>query len=74
MDNNKIVSRQNYNKNYYETNKETILKKACEKMECQFCKRTVIKNNLISHYKSDICKRKSELLKTLEERRNQSNP
>ena len=72
MDNNKTVSRQNYNKYYYEKNKETILQKACEKVECEFCKRKVIKNNLISHYKSDICKRKSELLKDLEERRNQT--
>lgn len=62
--------RQAYNKYYYEINKENILKKACEKVKCEFCHRTVIKNNLLSHYKSEICRRKTALLRDLELRRN----
>ena len=63
-------TRKNYNKFYYESNKEEILRKACEKIQCEFCHRIVIKNNLLSHYKSEICKRKSVLVRDLEERRN----
>lgn len=70
IDMDKMVKRQNYNKYYYEKNKEDIIKKACEKIQCEFCSRSVIKNNLLSHYKSEICRRKSALLRDLEERRN----
>lgn len=64
------TKRQDYNKYYYESNKDEILRKACEKIQCEFCHRTVIKNNLLSHYKSDICRRKSALVQALEDRRN----
>ena len=70
MDNITTTKRQNYNKFYYENNKEEILRKACEKIQCEFCHRTVIKNNILSHYRSEICRRKSVLIKDLDERRN----
>jgi hypothetical protein len=70
MENITTSKRQNYNKFYYQDNKEAILKKACEKIQCEFCHRTVIKNNIISHYKSEICRRKSALVRALEDRRN----
>jgi hypothetical protein len=37
--------RKEYNKKYYETNKSKIIEKATTKIECEFCKRSVIKNN-----------------------------
>ena len=48
--------RKNYNKTYYTMNKAKILKIACEKVECEFCKRTVIKNNIQKHKASKLCK------------------
>ena len=48
--------RKNYNKTYYAINKAKILKIACEKVECEFCKRTVIKNNIQKHKASKLCK------------------
>ncbi len=51
-----------YNKKYYDTNKAKIIEKATTKVECEFCKRSVIHNNILKHYKSEICKRKSKEL------------
>lgn len=62
----------NYNKTYYEKNKDIIIEKACKKVQCEFCLRTVIKNNLLNHYKSKLCLRKSELLKEMNTRKAQS--
>jgi hypothetical protein len=59
-----------YNKKYYTDNKSTILKKACEKVICQFCNRSVIQNNLIKHQSSKICKNKENLLKQISQRNN----
>ena len=39
--------RKNYNKAYYQSHREQILKVACEKVECEFCKRKVIKSNIL---------------------------
>ena len=52
--------RKEYNKKYYETHKETIIKTACEKIFCDKCGRSVIRNNLKSHQKSKICARHSQ--------------
>ena len=49
-----------YNKQYYAKNKTEILRKLSEKIKCEFCDRTVIKNNFHKHQKSDICKRKQQ--------------
>lgn len=62
-------NRKEYNKNYYEINKTTILGKACAKIECEFCHRKVAQVNLLKHYTLPICRRKAELLKTLEARK-----
>ena len=51
-----------YNKAYYAKNKKTILSKACEKIECPFCKRSVMKNNLPHHKNTPLCARKQEQL------------
>lgn len=53
--------RKEYNKRYYENNKEQIIKKACEKVECKFCKRKVIANSLLKHITLPICWRKAQL-------------
>lgn len=62
-----------YNKNYYENNKAQILSKACLKIECEFCKRTIINNNLLKHQTLPICKRKANLLKQIKERKDSDN-
>ena len=51
-----------YNKTYYEKNKVKIIEKATSKVKCEFCQRSVIHNNILKHYKSEICKRKSKEL------------
>jgi hypothetical protein len=53
-----------YYKSYYLANKTNILEKACTKVECEYCHRKVIKNNILKHYLLPICIRKSELLKS----------
>ena len=49
-------SRQSYNKNYYENNKDRILEKLKSKVNCEFCNRTVSFCNLQKHYTLPICK------------------
>jgi hypothetical protein len=49
--------RKQYNAIYYAQNKDRIIKTACEKVVCDRCGRTVIKNNITSHQKSKICVR-----------------
>jgi transposase-like protein len=61
--------RQRYNKEYYSKHKTEIMSKLCEKIECEFCHRKVIRNNLISHQQKPICKRKAELIKQNELRK-----
>ena len=53
--------RKNYNKNYYQSNRDKILKKACEKITCEFCHRKVIFNNLLKHQKTELCKNYEKL-------------
>jgi formate dehydrogenase assembly factor FdhD len=55
-----INKRKEYNKLYYENNKDKILKKACAKCKCELCGREVIKNNLNTHYQLNICKTTQE--------------
>jgi hypothetical protein len=50
-------ARKLYNKTYYSVNRELILADLCSKVTCDYCGRTVIKNNILIHEKSDICKR-----------------
>ena len=52
-----IEERRQYNAVYYSLHRERILNYLCAKVDCQFCLRTVIKNNLVKHQKSDICHR-----------------
>jgi hypothetical protein len=49
--------RKDYNKNYYQQNKELALKKACARVACPCCGRIITKNRLLSHMKTDLCKR-----------------
>ena len=53
-----------YQKIYYKINKTKLLKNMCAKCECLLCGRVVIKNNINSHQKSNICKRNSGRTKT----------
>ena len=49
--------RKAYNATYYSVNREIILKDLCSRVECEYCGRTVIKNNILIHERSEICKR-----------------
>ena len=62
--------RKNYNKNYYQSNRDKILKKACEKITCEFCHRKVISNNLLKHQKTELCKNYEKLRLEREKRIN----
>ena len=48
-------SRQNYNKNNYENNKDRILEKLKSKVNCEFCNRQISFCNLQKHYLLKIC-------------------
>jgi hypothetical protein len=50
--------RKEYYKTYYANNKERIINKALEKIECDFCHRVVTKGNILKHYETAICKRR----------------
>jgi hypothetical protein len=63
-------SRQSYNKNYYENNKDRILEKLKSKVNCAFCNRTVSFCNLQKHYVLPICKATQEKNKYISERKN----
>lgn len=52
--------RKQYNKVYYSVNKDRILADLCQKVQCEYCGRTVIKNNILTHEKSEICRRHRE--------------
>jgi len=49
--------RKQYNKIYYETNKDKILEKLTSKITCQICNRTVSRNNYNKHITLSICTR-----------------
>ncbi len=63
-------SRQNYNKNYYENNKDKILEKLKSKVNCEFCNRQVSFCNLNKHYTLPICERTQEKNKYISTRQN----
>lgn len=44
-----------YNKDYYEKNREKLLQRALEKLECQKCKRIVNRGRMSTHLGSKIC-------------------
>jgi hypothetical protein len=50
------ATRQEYNKKYYELNKDTIKGKLFAKVTCDICKRVVSHQNLSKHKKSSYCK------------------
>jgi len=62
--------RKQYNKNYYENNKNTILEKLTKKVNCQFCNRQVSSCNLNKHYTLSICQRTQSKNKFILERTN----
>jgi hypothetical protein len=49
------TQRKEYNKNYYQNNKNVILEKLKTKVECRFCNRKVSACNLNKHYTLPIC-------------------
>lgn len=62
--------RKEYNKLYYELNRERILNNMCEKTCCTLCGKKVIKANLNRHMDTAICVRTQERNIKLQERLN----
>jgi len=54
-------------KAYYKEHREEMIKKGCEKVICENCGRTVIKNNIKKHKNYLICQRNGELKREIEE-------
>ena len=48
--------RKDYNKKYYEKNRQKVIDYMCEKIECTFCKRKVCRNFYDQHKQTAICK------------------
>ena len=63
-------SRREYNKAYYEVNRQRILNNLCEKTTCILCKKMVIKANLNSHQDTNICVRTQERNAKIQQRLN----
>ena len=53
------MDKKEYNKKYYEKNKETIASKLYAKVTCEKCGRKVSHQNLKKHQRSSRCKAKS---------------
>ena len=49
--------RKEYNKNYYQQNREKALNKGCVRVTCPCCERIITKNRYLAHLKTDLCKR-----------------
>ncbi len=56
-----------YNKEYYENNRDEINKKISSKEICKYCSRSVRHDNLFKHMKSNYCKSRRELFKMINE-------
>ena len=67
------MSNSEYQKRYYIKNKESLNKKLCEPVVCEYCSRTVIKNNIKDHQTRPICFKTQELNKIREQRTNTKN-
>ena len=65
--------RKEYNKTYYQTNRENALKKACERVICPCCERQVTKNRLTAHLKKDLCQRTQQTENYINDRINNVN-
>jgi hypothetical protein len=63
-------TKKEYNSEYYAKNKNKILSDLCTPIQCEFCDRTVIKNNLLKHYDSKICKKFTYLKRMRKSRMN----
>jgi hypothetical protein len=68
----KITDFKQYHKDYYEKNKEAMLAYGCNKIECPSCGRTVSRNQMIRHKKTNICA-KNSLMKTAPDEPNLNN-
>lgn len=54
-----------YNKQYYTKNKEKILSRLSQKLECPQCKRIISLSNFAKHKTSSICKKYEQINKYL---------
>ena len=62
-------TRKEYNKNYYQNNKDKILTKLNSKVNCEFCNRQVSFCNLNKHFNLPICKTTQDKNRYISERK-----
>ena len=60
----KQIQRKEYNKQYYATNKSKILDQLMTIVTCPNCKTTQTHQHLKRHMNSQLCKRRTEKIKT----------
>lgn len=58
-----------YNKTYYESKKQEIIKSGCDRVKCEFCLKIVSKNRLLNHYKTVNCSNRIKLNKLMESKK-----
>ncbi len=51
------INKNIYNKTYYEKNKQKILDKKKQKLECKYCKSLISKNDINRHYTTIKCRK-----------------
>ena len=57
-----------YNKEYYTKNKELIIKKGCEVLNCEVCSRKISFNGYNRHLKTKLCINTQDKNKRIKER------
>ena len=50
-------TKQEYAKEYYQTNKQKIIDRGCQKVQCDLCLRIITRNSLSKHMSSSLCLR-----------------
>ena len=58
-------NRKQYNKQYYEKNREALLQKGSKDEKCELCGRIVRYQNIQKHMKSNICISRRDIYKEI---------
>mgnify|MGYP003386052865 CR=1 FL=1 len=46
-----------YQKNYYQANRQKLIDYGCNKIQCDLCNRTIARNQMRKHKLTKICKK-----------------
>jgi len=50
-------TKKDYNRKYYDNNREKIIKKACEKKQCNLCGKFIAHKTVVKHQTTNLCKK-----------------